>query len=58
MQLMTKVVQLLMASGIFPMREFEDWEATLNKTYNSLKLFVQGAYAHQLVAIQLRTMGQ
>jgi hypothetical protein len=33
-------------------------EATPNKTYNSLKLFVHGVYARQLVAIQLRTMGQ
>jgi hypothetical protein len=56
MQLMTKVVQLLMASGIFPMREFKNWEATPNKTYNPLKLFVHGAYVHQLVAIQLRTV--
>ncbi len=46
MQLMTNTVQLLMTSGIFLMREFEDWEATTNKTYNSLKLFVHGAYAH------------
>ncbi len=40
------------------MREFEDWEATPNKTYNSLKLFVHGAYARQLVAVQSRTTGQ
>ncbi len=57
MQLMTNAIQLLMVSRIFHMREFEDWEATPNKTYNSLKLFVHGAYAHQLVAIQLRTTG-
>jgi hypothetical protein len=40
MQLMTKAVQLLMSSGIFPPREFKDWEATANKTYTSLKVFV------------------
>ncbi len=40
------------------MREFEDWEATPNKTYNSLKLFVHGVYARLLVAIQLRAAGQ
>ncbi len=44
MLLMTNAVQLLMASGIFPMREFEDWDATPNKTYNSLKIFIHGAY--------------
>ncbi len=58
MQLMINAVQLLMVSGIFLMREFEDWEAIPNKMYNSLKLFVHGVYVHQLVAIQLRTTGQ
>jgi hypothetical protein len=58
MQLMANVVQLLMASGIFPMRKFEDWEATVNRSYTALKVFVHGAYVHQLVAIQLRTTGQ
>jgi hypothetical protein len=58
MQLMTNAVQLLMVSGIFLMREFNDWEATPNKTYNSLKIFAHGAYARQLVAIQLCTTGK
>ncbi len=49
---MANAVQLLMAFGIFPMREFEDWETMPNKTYNFLKLFVHGAYACQLVAVQ------
>jgi hypothetical protein len=46
MQSMTNAIQLLMVSGIFPMREFEDWETMPNKMYNSLKLFVHGAYVH------------
>jgi hypothetical protein len=58
MQLMTNAVQLLMALGIFLPREFEDWEATANKMYASLKVFVHGSYARRLVAIQLRTTGQ
>jgi hypothetical protein len=58
MQLMTNAVQLLMSLGTFPPREFEDWETTANKTYASLKVFVHGAYARHLVAIQLRTTGQ
>ncbi len=58
MQLMTNAIWLLMAWGIFPIREFEDWETMPNKMYTSLKLFVHGAYAHQLVAIQLRTTRQ
>jgi hypothetical protein len=58
MQLMTNNVLLLMTSREFPMKEFEDWETTPNKTYNPLKLFVHGTYARQLVAVQLRTTGQ
>jgi hypothetical protein len=58
MHLMTNAVQLLLASGIFPMREFENREATPNKTYNSLKLFVHGAYVPQLLDIQLGTTRQ
>ncbi len=52
MQLMTNTVQLLMVSGIFPIREFKDWDAMPNKKYSSLKIFVPGMYAHQLVTIQ------
>jgi hypothetical protein len=58
MQLMTNAVQLLMAMGIFLPREFKDWEATANKTYASFKVFVHGAYARRLFAIQLQTTGQ
>jgi hypothetical protein len=47
-----------MASGIFLAREFEDWEVTPNKTYTSLKVFVHGAYARLLIAVQLHTTGQ
>jgi hypothetical protein len=47
-----------MLFSILPPREFKDWEATANKTYASLKVFVHGAYARRLVAIQLRTTGQ
>jgi hypothetical protein len=58
MQLMTNAVQLLMASGIFSAREFEDWEATPNKMYGSLKVFIHGAYARRLIAIHMCTTGQ
>ncbi len=35
MQLMTNTVHLLMVSGIFPMREFKDWEADLSSLLGS-----------------------
>ncbi len=55
---MATTVKLLMASGIFPKWEFEDWEATVNKSYMALKVFVHGAYTCCLVAVQLHTTGQ
>ncbi len=58
MQLMANAIQLLMASGILPMHEFEDWEATIIKLYTALKVFIHGAYVHCLVAVQLHTAGQ
>jgi hypothetical protein len=58
MQLMANAVQLLMASGIFPMCKFDDLGATINKSYTALKVFVHGAYSRRLVAMQLRTTGQ
>jgi hypothetical protein len=42
------------------MKEFEDWEATNNKTWTSLKTFVHGAFQCQLVVVEIRgsTSGQ
>jgi hypothetical protein len=48
------VVPLLMQSGIFPIREFETWDAMLNKTYPGLKTFIHEAFTRRLTAISLR----
>jgi hypothetical protein len=48
-----------MQSGIFPLKEFDTWEATAVKTYPILKTFVHEAYSRSLTAVQLRnTAGQ
>jgi hypothetical protein len=59
-QLITNTIHLLLQSGIFPMKEFEDWEATNNKTLTSLKTFVHGALQRRLVAVGIHgtTSGQ
>ncbi len=59
-QLIPNTIHLLLQPGIFPMKEFEDWEATNNKTWTSLKTFVHGAFQRQLVAVRIRgsTSGQ
>jgi hypothetical protein len=59
-QLIVNTIHLLLQSGIFPMKEFEDWEATINKTWTSLKAFVHGAFHHRLMAVGIRrsTSGQ
>jgi hypothetical protein len=59
-QIIANTIHLLLQSGIFPMKEFEDWEAANNKTWTSLKRFVHGAFQCQLVAVGIRgsTSGQ
>ncbi len=45
-QLIANMMHLLLASGMFPMKEFEDWEAIAMKTWPALKTFVHGVYGH------------
>jgi hypothetical protein len=35
------------------MKEFEDWEATTNKTWTSLKEFIHGAFQRRLVVVDI-----
>jgi hypothetical protein len=52
-------MHLLLKSGIFPTREFKQWDAVQNKMWPVLKTFIHGAYARKLVAANIRTtMGQ
>ncbi len=52
-QIISNTVRLLMASGIFPLKEFDTWDAMPNKTYPILKTFVHEAYTRCLTSIQL-----
>jgi hypothetical protein len=42
-----------MRSGIFPIKEFEIWDAMPNKTYHGLKTFIHEVYTRGLTAISL-----
>ena len=53
-QLVNCAVQLLLQSGVFPMKEFEDWEREASKTWTDLKRFVQAAYQRKLTVLNLR----
>jgi hypothetical protein len=55
-QLILNTMLLLLIFGIFPMLQFEGWEAVRNKTWPLLKTFVHGACTHKLVASNLRNM--
>jgi hypothetical protein len=55
-QLISNTMLFLLKSRIVPMHEFEDWEAIQNKTWPLLQTFIHGAYAHKLVANNLRNM--
>ena len=57
-QIINNAVRLLQQSGIFPLKEFDTWDATIIKTYPALKMFIQEAYTCRLMALQLQnTMG-
>jgi hypothetical protein len=55
-QIISNTVRLLIASGIFPLKEFDMWEALPIKMYPILKTFVHEAYTRRLMSIQLRNM--
>jgi hypothetical protein len=45
-----------MQANIFPLKEFDDWEAITPKTYPALKIFIGRAYTHRILAQQLCNM--
>jgi hypothetical protein len=53
-QIINNAVRLLQQSGIFPLKEFDTWDAITPKTYPALKTFIHEAYTHRLMALQLR----
>jgi hypothetical protein len=53
-QIINNAVCLLQQSGIFPLKEFDTWDAITPKTYPALKTFIHEAYTRHLVALQLR----
>jgi hypothetical protein len=58
-QIIANAIRILATSNIFPLKEFNTWEATATKTYPALKTFFQEAYGRRLTAIELcNTMGQ
>jgi hypothetical protein len=55
-QIINNAVRLLQQSGIFPLKEFDTWEAITTKTYPALKTFIHEAYTRRLTALQLQNM--
>jgi hypothetical protein len=53
-QVITNALRLLMASQIFPTREFDMWENMAVKTYPALKTFIHEAYSRCLNSMELR----
>ena len=54
-QLVNNTMPLLLKSGVFPTREFEQWGAVQNKTWPVLKTFIHGAYVRKLIVANIRT---
>ncbi len=43
-QIIATAICILVTSNIFPLKEFDAWEAMANKTYPALKTFFHEAY--------------
>jgi hypothetical protein len=58
-QIIANTERILLQANIFPLKEFDTWEAVTPKTYPALKTFIHGAYGRRLTAMALRsTSGQ
>jgi hypothetical protein len=53
-QIINNAVRLLQQLGIFPLKEFDTWDAITPKSYPALKTFIHEAYTRRLTALQLR----
>jgi hypothetical protein len=51
-QIINNAVCLLQQSGIFPLKEFDAWDAITPKTYPTLKTFIHEAYTRRLTVMQ------
>jgi hypothetical protein len=49
-QVINNAVHLLMQASIFPMKEFDDWEAVTPKTYPTLKTFIVVVYTCRILS--------
>jgi hypothetical protein len=58
-QIIATAVRILVTSNMFPLKEFNAWELTANKTYSALTTFFHEVYGQCLMALELRsTSGQ
>jgi hypothetical protein len=52
-QIIANAVRILLQANIFPLKEFDAWDAVTPKSYPTLKTFIHAAYGHRLTALAL-----
>jgi hypothetical protein len=58
-QIIANAVRILLQANVFPLKEFDAWEAVTPQIFPALKTFIHGAYGRRLMAMALRsTSGQ
>jgi hypothetical protein len=58
-QIIANAVHILLQANIFPLKEFDAWDAVTPKTHPALKMFIHVAYGCRLTALALcSTFGQ
>jgi hypothetical protein len=55
-QIIANAVRILIQSNLFPLKEFDTWEAITLKSYPALKMFIHTAYGRRLTAMALQSM--
>jgi hypothetical protein len=54
-QIIANAISILIQANIFPIKEFDTWEALATKMYPTLKTFFHKAYGQHLTAMALRS---
>jgi hypothetical protein len=54
-QIIANAVHILLQANIFPLKEFDAWDAVTPKSYLTLKTFIHVAYGCRLTALALRS---
>ncbi len=54
-QIIANAMRIFLQANVFPLKEFDTWDAVTPKSYPTLKTFIHAAYGRRLTALALRS---